>query len=115
MKYLEEKIFKIIMICAAVIILAVLLYIISTVFYRGLPALSLDMVTKLPGGGFYLGKEGGVLNAIVGSIYIILGSLVISIFISVPLVLFINFYLPAKSFFSSIIRFSLYIVFGVPS
>ena len=115
MKYLEEKIFKIIMICAAVIILAVLLYIISTVFYRGLPALSLDMVTKLPGGGFYLGKEGGVLNAIVGSIYIILGALVISIFISVPLVLFINFYLPAKSVFSSVIRFSLDILFGIPS
>jgi phosphate transport system permease protein len=115
MKYLEEKIFKIIMICAAAIILAVLLFIISTVFYRGLPALSLDMVTKLPGGGFYLGKEGGVLNAIVGSIYIILGSLVISIFISVPLVLYINFYLPAKSVFSSVIRFSLDILFGIPS
>ncbi len=115
MKYLEEKIFKIIMICAAAIILAVLLYIISTVFYRGLPALSLDMVTKLPGGGFYLGKEGGVLNAMVGSIYIILGALVISIFISVPLVLYINFYLPAKSVFSSVIRFSLDILFGIPS
>jgi len=115
MKYLEEKIFKIIMICSTVIILAVLLYIISTVFYRGLPALSLDMVTKLPGGGFYLGKEGGVLNAIVGSIYIILGALVISIFISVPLVLYINFYLPAKSVFSSVIRFSLDILFGIPS
>ena len=114
-KYLEEKILKIIMICAAVIILAVLLFIISTVFYRGLPALSLDMVTKLPGGGFYLGKEGGVLNAIVGSIYIIVGSLVISIFISVPLVLYINFYLPAKSVFSSVIRFSLDILFGIPS
>ena len=115
MKYLEEKIFKIIMICAAVIILAVLLFIISTVFYRGIPALSLDMVTKLPGGGFYLGKEGGVLNAIVGSVYIILGSLVISIFISVPLVLYINFYLPAKSTFASVIRFSLDILFGIPS
>jgi len=115
MKYLEEKIFKIIMICAAMIILSVLVYIIGTVFYRGFPALSLDMVTKLPGGGFYLGKEGGVLNAIVGSLYIILGSLVISIFLSVPLVIYINFYLPAKSVFSSVIRFSLDILFGIPS
>ncbi len=32
------------------------------------------MITKLPGGGFYLGKEGGILNAIVGSFYIIGGS-----------------------------------------
>jgi len=115
MKYLEEKIFKVIMICAAMIILSVLVYIIGTVFYRGFPALSLDMVTKLPGGGFYLGKEGGVLNAIVGSLYIILGSLVISIFLSVPLVIYINFYLPAKSVFSSVIRFSLDILFGIPS
>jgi len=115
MKHLEEKIFKVIMICAAVIILGVLVYIIGTVFYKGLPALNLAMITKLPGGGFYLGKEGGVLNAIVGSIYIILGALAISIFISVPLVLYINFYLPAKSFFSSLIRFSLDILFGIPS
>lgn len=103
------------MVCAAMIILGVLVYIIGTVFYKGLPALSWDMITKLPGGGFYLGKEGGVLNAIVGSIYIVLGSLVISIFISVPLVMYINFYLPLNSLFSGIIRFSLDILFGVPS
>jgi phosphate transport system permease protein len=115
MKFLEEKIFKVIMICAAMIILGVLVYIIATVFYRGLPALTLNMITKLPGGGFYLGKEGGVLNAIVGSIYIILGSLTIAIVISVPLVMYINFYLPARSIFSSLIRFSLDILFGIPS
>jgi phosphate transport system permease protein len=115
MKYIEEKIFKIIMIFAAVIILGVLVYIISTIFYRGLPSLTLDMVTKLPGGGFYLGKEGGVLNAIVGSIYIILGGLVISIAISVPLVMYINFYLPHKSLFAASIRFALDILFGIPS
>ncbi len=115
MKILEEKIFKIIMICAAMIILGVLVYIIATVFYRGLPALNLDMITKLPGGGFYLGKEGGVLNAIVGSLYIIIGSLIISILISVPLVMYVNFYLPAKSVFASLIRFSLDILFGIPS
>ena len=115
MKFLEEKIFKVIMICAAMIILGVLVYIIATVFYRGLPALTLDMITKLPGGGFYLGKEGGVLNAIFGSLYIILGSLTIAIVISVPLVMYINFYLPARSIFSSLIRFSLDILFGIPS
>jgi phosphate transport system permease protein len=115
LKQVEENIFKCIMIVAAVIILGLLLYIIGTVFYKGLPALSLDMITKLPGGGFYLGKEGGVLNAIIGSIYIIIGSLVISSLISIPLVMYINFYLPPKSAFSSLIRFSLDILFGIPS
>jgi phosphate transport system permease protein len=114
-KQFEEKFFKAIMIGAAIIILAVLLYIIGTVFYKGLPSLSWDMITKLPGGGFYLGKEGGIVNAIVGSLYIIIGSLAISLAISVPLVMYINFYLPRNSMFSSIIRFCLDILFGVPS
>jgi phosphate transport system permease protein len=115
MKYLEEKIFRIIMISAALIVLSVLLFIIGTIFYKGFPALSLDMITKLPGGGFYLGKEGGILNAIVGSLYIIAGSVFISLLISVPLVMYINFYLPRKSRFTTVVRFSLDILFGVPS
>lgn len=115
MKQLEEKIFKVIMIGAAVIILIVLVFIVGTIFYKGFPSLSLDMITKLPGGGFYLGKEGGVLNAIVGSLYIIIGALAISMIISIPVVMYINFYLAKTSVFSSIIRFSLDILFGIPS
>lgn len=103
------------MIGAALVILSVLIYIVGTVFYKGLPSLTWEMVTKIPGGGFYLGKEGGVLNAIAGSVFIISGSLIISLLLSVPLVMYINFYLPAKSHFTSVIRFSLDILFGVPS
>lgn len=115
MKYIEEKFFKAAMIASSLIILFSLLYITGTIFIKGFPALNIDMITKLPGGGFYLGKEGGVLNAIVGSVYIITGSVAISLVISIPLVMYINFYLPPKSFFSSVIRFSLDILFSVPS
>lgn len=103
------------MIGSAIIILGLLLYITGTVFYKGLPALSWDMITKLPGGGFYLGKEGGVLNAIVGSIYIISGALAISMIMSLPLVMYINFYLRKNSLFANFIRFCFDILFGVPS
>jgi phosphate transport system permease protein len=115
MKEYEEKIFKVIMVGAAMVILGLLLYIIGTIFYKGFPALNWDMITKLPGGGFYLGKEGGVLNAIMGSVYIIIGALILSIILSLPLVMYINFYLPKKSVFATIIRFSFDILFGVPS
>ena len=115
MKLLEEKIFKVLMVGAALIILGVLIYIVGTIFFKGLPSLTLDMVTKLPGGGFYLGKEGGVLNAIAGSLYIIIGALMISIIISIPLVMYINFYLAPNSVFGNIVRFSLDILFGIPS
>ena len=111
----EERFFKALMIISAVFIMSILLYITGTIIYKGLPSLTWDMILKLPGGGFYLGKEGGVLNAIVGSVYIILGSLIISTFLSVPLVMYINFYLPKNSVFANVIRFSFDILFGVPS
>lgn len=115
MKFIEEKIFKIIMIGSAMLILGVLIYIIGTIFFKGLPSLSLDMITKLPGGGFYLGKEGGILNAIIGSMYIITGAVIIGLIFSIPLAMYINFYLPSNSLFASFIRFSLDILFGIPS
>lgn len=115
MKHLEERFFKILMTFTSLLILGILSFIIGTIFYKGLPGLNLDMITSIPGGGFYLGKEGGVLNAIAGSVYVITGSVAISLLISVPLVVCINFYLPVKSVFSDIIRFSLDILFGVPS
>jgi phosphate transport system permease protein len=87
----------------------------GTILYKGLPAMTWDMITKLPGGGFYLGKEGGVLNAIVGSLYLISGAIIISTIISVPLVMYLNFYLPKKSVFSGIVRFSFDILLGIPS
>jgi phosphate transport system permease protein len=111
----EENFFKILMIISLTLIMSILLFIIGTIIFKGLPALNLDMITKVPGGGFYLGKEGGVLNAIAGSFYLILGSLAISLFLSVPLVMYINFYLPKKSIFRNLIRFSFDILFGVPS
>jgi phosphate transport system permease protein len=41
--------------------------------------------------------------------------LIIGLFLSVPLVMYINFYLPKKSLFANIIRFSFDILFGIPS
>jgi phosphate transport system permease protein len=111
----EERFFRILMIISAILIMSTLIYILGTIVYRGLPALNMDMITKLPGGGFYLGKEGGVLNAIIGSVYLITGALSVSLLLSVPLVLYMNFYLPKKSLFASTIRFSFDILFGVPS
>jgi len=115
LKKLEEGLFKILMVVSALIIMGVLIYIVGTIIYKGLPSLNWDMLSKLPGGGFYLGKEGGVANAIVGSLYIVAGSLLISILLSLPVVMYINFYLRKNSLFANITRFSFDILFGVPS
>ena len=115
MRKLEEKIFKGLMIGSSLIIIAILFYILFVIIRKGLPSLTLDMVTKIPSGGFYLGKEGGILNAIVGSLLLIAGSVMISITISLPVAMYINFILRKNSVFSEIVRFSFDILFGIPS
>jgi phosphate transport system permease protein len=115
MRLLEEKIFKVLMIFASTLIIAILLYILWIIIRHGLPSLSLDMITKIPSGGFYLGKEGGILNAIMGSIMLIIGSVILSILISLPVTLYINFVLKKKSRFAQLVRFAFDILFGIPS
>jgi len=115
MKKLEEKIFKFLMIGSTVLILSVLLYILYVIMKKGLPSLSWDMISKIPSGGFYLGKEGGILNAIMGSLYLIFFSVVISLMVSVPVVMYLNFTLRRKSRLAAFARLTFDVLFGIPS
>src|ERR1035437_4963933 len=115
MKKLEEKIFKCLMIGSTMLILSVLLYILFVIISRGLPSLSWEMISQIPSGGCYLGKEGGILNAIMGSLYLIFFSVVISLMISVPVVMYLNFTLKRKSRFAAFARLTFDVLFGIPS
>ncbi len=115
LRYLEEKLFKILMYISSFIIAGCLLLIISTIIVKGYNAFNLDMITKIPGGGFYIGKEGGILNAIIGSLYIAGGASVIGLLISIPIVIYINLHIGDKSLLGNIIRLGYDIMFGIPS
>ncbi len=115
MKLLEERIFKALMLLSAFAIISILGFILYTIVSKGLPSLSWEMISKLPGGGFYLGKEGGILNAILGSFYIVIGAVLLALVLSIPVTMYINFYLPKRSFFADTVRFSFDILFGIPS
>jgi len=91
-----------------------LLSIIIVVLVNGAPALNWQMITETPKGGYYLGKEGGILNAIVGSLYLAAGATVIAIVISLPAALYLNEYAP-RSRFASFARYSLDLLWSVPS
>ena len=84
---IEEKIVKGLMLVSTCIILSSLLLIILTILLKGLPAMNLAMVTQTPKGGFYLGKEGGILNAIIGSLYLAGGATFLAVLLSLPVVL----------------------------
>jgi phosphate transport system permease protein len=112
---LEENVFRVLMIGATLTIISVLALIVAAVAVRGLPAMSLAMVTQTPGGGYYLGKEGGVLNAIVGSLLCAGGATLLAILMSLPVVLYVNVYARRGSWLATFTRFSLDVLWGVPS
>ncbi|MDR2406495.1 MAG: ABC transporter permease subunit, partial [Bacteroidales bacterium] len=115
MKSFEEKVFRILMYVALLIVVGLVLSIVYTIFSRGWSAMSWDMITKLPGGGFYIGKEGGFLNAIVGSLMIVGASTILGLIISIPVVFYLNIYLGKKSKIAYIARLAYDVLFGVPS
>src|SRR5476651_448468 len=112
---LEELFFKLLMILATIIVGGSFFLIVGTIFYKGVPYMNLDMITKTPGGGFYIGKEGGVLNAIVGSLYIAGGATVLGLLISIPVALYINLYMGGKKFLPNTLRMAFDVLFGIPS
>jgi phosphate transport system permease protein len=115
LKFIEEKIFKMLMIAATLVVFGFFANIVWTVAKTGLPSLTWEMISQLPGGGFYLGKEGGILNAIVGSLMIVLTSAALGLFISIPIVFYINIYLNKKSRLAYFTRLSFDVLFGIPS
>jgi phosphate transport system permease protein len=111
---LEEKFFKILMLVSMWVVLGSLILILATVVARGLPALNLDMLTQIPKGGYYLGKEGGILNAIVGSLYLAGGGTALALIASLPIVFYLQIY-AAGPRRVELARLALDVLWGVPS
>lgn len=111
---LEESFFKILMVISTIFVLGSLLLILGTVLWRGLPALDLAMLTQTPQGGYYLGKEGGILNAILGSLCLAGGATIVAVILSLPIALYLQLY-PVPHFTKDWIRLSLDILWGTPS
>ena len=111
---LVERFFQVLMIGSAAVVLGSLVLILATVVYKGISALNLDMLTQVPKGGYYMGKEGGILNAIVGSLYLAGGATALSLVFALPIALYLQFY-AARSRFAELARLALDVLWGVPS
>jgi len=103
------------MFLSTLIIVLTLCLIIFSILYRGLPSLNWAMLSQVPKGGFYFGKEGGILNAIIGSLYLAVGSTLLALIIGLPVALFMNTYLIKQVKLVNTIRFFLDLLWGVPS
>jgi phosphate transport system permease protein len=115
LRRVEESIFKALMILSLMIVVGSLLGVIGTILWKGLPALSIDMLTKTAQGGYYLGKGGGILNAILGSLYLAVGGTVLAFFLSIGIAFYLQKEYSGGSSLSSMTRLSLDILWGTPS
>ena len=111
----EERIARAIMIASTALVAACLGALLVTILIKGLPALDVAMLTQVPKGGYYLGKEGGILNAIVGSLCLAGGATIASLFLGLPAAMFLQSEYAGRSKVTGFIRFSLDVLWGVPS
>ena len=113
-RHIEEAFFKFLMVLSLVLVAGSLGFILLTVIVKGLPALNLAMLTQTPKGGFYLGREGGILNAIIGSLYLALGGTLLALVFSLPLALYLQAY-ARRTGWADIVRLALDVLWGIPS
>jgi phosphate transport system permease protein len=114
-KFIEEKIFKGLMLLATGIILISLFLILASILIKGLPSISLDMITKTSADGDFNGEGGGVLNAILGSLYLAAGATTFAFFFSLPVALYMNVYRTKYSSLVNFTRLCLEVLWGIPS
>jgi len=111
----EETFFRCLMMAAVVLVMLILLWILLTILVRGVPALDWEMVSRTPRGGFYLGKSGGILNAILGSLFLTLGATLAAFVAGLPVALYLNCFRGDSSRTAAFIRTVLDVLWGIPS
>lgn len=115
LKFIEEKAVRTLMYVSIAVVAFLVVSVVGSILRRGIPVLSWEMVSQVPSGGFYIGGEGGFLNAIVGSLLIVVVSTAIGLAISVPVVFYLNVYLRQGSRLAYVARLAYDVLFGIPS
>ncbi|MDR3681208.1 MAG: ABC transporter permease subunit [Flavipsychrobacter sp.] len=112
---IEEQFFLWLMRFTTASIIMVLSGLLFVIFKKGYHAMSWAMISEEPQGGFYLGAGGGILNAILGSVYLSVGAIILAILVGLPVALAMNVHMVRYKIWVTVIRFLLDTLWGVPS
>src|SRR5258708_1944135 len=110
----EARIMQGVMASALGILLLGVVLVLGVVIVRGISAMSWEMLTEVPRGGSYAGAKGGILNSIVGSLYLAIGGTILSALLGLPVALYLNAY-QGRSKFAWWVRLVLDVLWGIPS
>lgn len=106
-----EKIFENIIKAIGIISILPVFLIIGYIMYKGIPAISWEFLTEMPRNGM---REGGIFPAIIGTIYLTIGTIVVS----VPFGIFTGIYLveyAKDNLLTRIINLTIINLAGIPS
>ena len=112
--HISEAIFKVLMLISFGLVAGSLALILWTIISKGLPAMNWAMITQTPNGGYYLGKTGGILNAILGSLYMAGGGTMLALIFGLPIALYLETYLDNLAW-GRYVRLALDVLWGIPS
>jgi phosphate transport system permease protein len=115
LRKVEEAVIKGCMYLSSIIVVLSLLIIVMVILWKGIRTLSLSMIFETPKGGFYLGKEGGILNAIIGSFYIAGGATVLAFFLGLPIAFYLQGEYIGQKKVAQFLRVLFDTLFGIPS
>jgi phosphate transport system permease protein len=107
----SQKIAKIVIWSAAMLVLAVLLAIIIYILAKGLPTLSLEFLTEIPRN---MGRSGGISSTIVGTLLVTFLAVLIATPLGIGTAVFLTEY-TREGRVTRIIRFSAESLAGIPS
>ncbi|OGH96767.1 MAG: phosphate ABC transporter, permease protein PstA [Candidatus Melainabacteria bacterium GWF2_32_7] len=92
-------------------IVLIVAYIVFDILYNGLPAINWEFLTTAPRSG---GAEGGIFPAIVGTFYLVLGTIVVTLPLGMATAIYLTEY-AKQGKFTKIIRLAIVTLAGVPS
>jgi phosphate transport system permease protein len=110
----QEIFFKRLMQFSLILLLGLLGGIVLVILVRGASALSVSMLIDTPKGGYYLGGEGGIANAIAGSLCLAFGASILALLFSLPVAFALQEEY-ASSRLAAISRIVLDVLWGTPS
>lgn len=110
----EEAIFRTLMLAALLSVVGALMLLIVVVAVNGARALSWEMVSQVPTGGYYLAGGGGVLNAITGSLALAVTATVVAILFALPVALFLQSDYGGRTRIAVVVRTCLDLLWGIP-
>lgn len=115
LRVLEEYAVKALMTLACLIVAGSLVGVMAVVLVNGLPVLRLKMLVQVSQGGSSLSQEGGILNAILGSLCLGIGGTVGAILLALPIVSFLQRDYGGRTLLGRFTRLALDVLWGIPS